>query len=116
MNVLERRKLDLDVGRSRNAHILPGLLAMTHMRWPHGQSGRDCTDVTQSVVPWCLWVESLAHRQVLEQGRKCEHETQTLCANGQARTQRRRKSKRETRDNRQNETQEERRNATEANP
>ena len=31
----------------------PSLLAMTHMRWVHGQSGHQSTGYTQSVVPLC---------------------------------------------------------------
>ena len=64
--------------RLRNAHVLlhvraygdsPVSLAMTHMRWLHGQSGHESTGYTRSVVPMRRWVASLAHRQVLEQGR-----------------------------------------------
>ena len=63
--------------RLRNTHVLlhvrangdsPISLAMTHMRWLHGQSGHESTGDTQS-GPQCRWVASLAHRQVLKQGR-----------------------------------------------
>ena len=43
-------------------------LAMTHMRWLHGQSGHESTGYTQS-GPQCRWVASLAHGHVLRQGR-----------------------------------------------
>ena len=51
--------------RPRNTHVLlhvrangdsPVSLAMTHMRWLRGQSGRESTDYTQSVLPLCRWV------------------------------------------------------------
>ena len=47
---------------------LPSLTAMTRMRWLHGQGGHESTDYTECGL-LCRWVASLAHRQVLGQGR-----------------------------------------------
>ena len=75
--------------RLRNAHVLlhvpakgdsPVSLAMTHMRWAHGQSGRESTDYTLSVVPlvggWEAWpIDRCSNKDV---GRR-ERETPTPC-------------------------------------
>ena len=62
--------------RLRNVNVLPHVrayvdcpvsLAMTRMRWLHGQSGHDSMGYTQS-GPQCRGT-SLAHGHVLKQGR-----------------------------------------------
>ena len=75
--------------RLRNAHVLlhvpakgdsPVSLAMTHMRWAHGQSGHESTDYTLSVVHlvggWEAWpIDRCSNKDV---GRR-ERETPTPC-------------------------------------
>ena len=57
--------------RLRNVHVLlhvraygdcPVSLAMTHMRWVHGQGGHESTGYTFSVVPYVGGFASLAQR------------------------------------------------------
>ena len=63
---------------SRNVHVLlhvraygdcPVSLAMTHMRWVHGQGGHESTGYTFSVVPYVGGLQAWPIDKCSKQGR-----------------------------------------------